>query len=643
MSDCKSYVSEEDIKALKESELHIEHVARSRNLAGEKVLSVTDTIRGEKVTNRTLDGLEELYQSALSNIGYQQMGDYKPGITIEGRNQIVFENGSWYIYRGDIPHVTTGATLTEDGGIWSEENPDGMWVLVYNKNIEIDLAKMNDRMQNIYVTDFINSTNSFSDAVQLAIDNAGGADLPSAATTVVLPRGRHVATKRIFIHEKDGLTIKGYGDGATIIEIKSELTNSEPDDIKLLNGKYKNYSYDSSVANALFVITARRSTQTVGYERYHGAAWRLKLTEYSVECSGEAFKKVHNIYAPEFGMGEISNITCSGVISNIKTAVIYSTEYNCINVMNSVEPITHGIGNVGEGTSFHVNRCNATKTEFGWKMKNLFYSSWSNIGCDAWADGNMSEELKHYAYDFDNCQLELNGCGCESSKGVAFGVLKITGGSSIDLNNCTFIGGQYSATSVTHQSLIDGNGTTVNFNNSMLSQGARTHSKIKVSNGAIVNISSAYRQNQEIAGFVKLTDFDTDNMSTVNLYGFKSVITSLSRKTKLLNTVGNLKISFDDIVINSLGDIKSESSDLIPISYSGNYEISLSVSTSGSKTNFYLLLNNSIVQASNEPSNNIVLNKILKLNKGDSISVKYGDLTSSITILEGSCLTVRKI
>lgn len=135
MSDCKSYVSEEDIKALKESELHIEHVARSRNLAGEKVLSVTDTIRGEKVTNRTLDGLEDLYQNALSNIGYQQMGDYKPGITIDGRNQIVFENGSWYIYRGDLPHVTTGATLTEDGGIWSEENPNGQWVNVGDQSL----------------------------------------------------------------------------------------------------------------------------------------------------------------------------------------------------------------------------------------------------------------------------------------------------------------------------------------------------------------------------------------------------------------------------------------------------------------------------------------------------------------------------
>lgn len=132
MSDCKSYVSKEDLQALKESQQHIEHVARSRNAAGEKALQVTDSIRGENVTNRTLDGLEELYNQALSNIGYQQVGDYAPGLNITDRAQVVFYDGSWYIYRGELPHVTAGATLPEDGGIWSQDNPNGLWVNVGN-------------------------------------------------------------------------------------------------------------------------------------------------------------------------------------------------------------------------------------------------------------------------------------------------------------------------------------------------------------------------------------------------------------------------------------------------------------------------------------------------------------------------------
>ena len=128
MSDCKSYVSKEDLQALKESQLHIEHVARSRNAAGEKALQVTDSIRGENVTNRTLDGLEDLYEQSIINIGYQQIGDYAPGLIVDARNKIVFYDGNWYMYRGELPHTTAGSDLPSDGGIWSTSNPDGKWV-----------------------------------------------------------------------------------------------------------------------------------------------------------------------------------------------------------------------------------------------------------------------------------------------------------------------------------------------------------------------------------------------------------------------------------------------------------------------------------------------------------------------------------
>lgn len=139
MSNCENYISEEDIRALKESEQHIEHVARSRDSAGSKALSVTDTIRGESVTNRTLDGLEKLYTDKIESLGYQQMGDYATGINITARDQIVFYNGSWYMYRGGLPHVTTGATLPEDGGIWSDTNPDGLWVDVGDASLRSEL------------------------------------------------------------------------------------------------------------------------------------------------------------------------------------------------------------------------------------------------------------------------------------------------------------------------------------------------------------------------------------------------------------------------------------------------------------------------------------------------------------------------
>lgn len=139
MSNCENYVSEEDIRALKESEQHIEHVSRSRDSAGNKVLNVTDTIRGESVSNRTLDGLEKLYTDKIESLGYQQLGDYAVGLNVTSRDQIVFYDGSWYMYRGDLPHVTSGATLPEDGGIWSDINPNGLWVNVGQNNLRDEL------------------------------------------------------------------------------------------------------------------------------------------------------------------------------------------------------------------------------------------------------------------------------------------------------------------------------------------------------------------------------------------------------------------------------------------------------------------------------------------------------------------------
>ncbi|QDU35678.1 tail spike protein [Proteus phage vB_PmiP_RS10pmA] len=234
MSDCKNYVSEEDIKALKESELHIEHVARSRNLAGEKVLSVTDTIRGDKVTNRTLDGLEELYQNSLSNIGYQQMGDYKPGITIDGRNQIVFENGSWYIYRGDLPHVTTGTSLAEDGGIWSEENPNGQWVNVNYDNFS------NQRIfkkigQKIQLTDYP----SILDFDGVYVDDEskdsseGILEAIQKESTLYFPPGVYRVDKTIE-SKPGGLII--FDKNATLIRLKKYSSSTSP--VFSLRGQY---------------------------------------------------------------------------------------------------------------------------------------------------------------------------------------------------------------------------------------------------------------------------------------------------------------------------------------------------------------------------------------------------------------------
>lgn len=141
MSDCKSYVSKEDLQALKESQQHIEHVARSRNAAGEKALQVTDTIRGENVTNRTLDGLEDLYTSSIQEIGWVTIDSFQLGADITARNQVLRDetNGEYYRWDGDLPkNVPVGSTPQSSGGV-----SVGAWVSVGDAALRSELKSSN--------------------------------------------------------------------------------------------------------------------------------------------------------------------------------------------------------------------------------------------------------------------------------------------------------------------------------------------------------------------------------------------------------------------------------------------------------------------------------------------------------------------
>lgn len=150
MSDCKSYVSKEDLQALKESQQHIEHVARSRNAAEEKASQVTDPIRGENVTNRTLDGLEDLYTTSINNfetrgeeallsVGWVTVDSFQQGAEITERNQVLSDEttGEYYRWDGTLPKtVPSGSTPESAGGVGM-----GAWVSVGDASLRGDLSR----------------------------------------------------------------------------------------------------------------------------------------------------------------------------------------------------------------------------------------------------------------------------------------------------------------------------------------------------------------------------------------------------------------------------------------------------------------------------------------------------------------------
>lgn len=110
---CAQYVSADDIKATKESILHIEHVATSKDANGNPALTVTDPIRGVSYTNTTLDGL-------FSDIGFKPVnGSFEDGGSMINRwDVLLYEtNGSFYQWIGTLPHtVPAGSSPFDSGG-----------------------------------------------------------------------------------------------------------------------------------------------------------------------------------------------------------------------------------------------------------------------------------------------------------------------------------------------------------------------------------------------------------------------------------------------------------------------------------------------------------------------------------------------
>ena len=130
---CAQYVSADDIKATKESILHIEHVVTSKDANGNPALVVTDPIRGGNYTNSTLDGLQHLYEQAISQAGYITLKSFQLGAPLPNNeltlpNQVLQDetDGEYYRWDGSFPKaVAAGSTPATTGGVGL-----GAWVSV---------------------------------------------------------------------------------------------------------------------------------------------------------------------------------------------------------------------------------------------------------------------------------------------------------------------------------------------------------------------------------------------------------------------------------------------------------------------------------------------------------------------------------
>lgn len=81
----------------------------------------------EMIFSRFITYITGRGEQAVASIGWQELGNWATGLTVDNRQQIVYYNGSWYKYLGELEHVITGDSPENDGGVWSAENPTGKW------------------------------------------------------------------------------------------------------------------------------------------------------------------------------------------------------------------------------------------------------------------------------------------------------------------------------------------------------------------------------------------------------------------------------------------------------------------------------------------------------------------------------------
>lgn len=73
------------------------------------------------VTNKPLTDLakrtvwlKDKFENAFNGLGWMQLGEWEIGLEVSARDQIVFYNGSWYGYSGELPHTITKESPDED-------------------------------------------------------------------------------------------------------------------------------------------------------------------------------------------------------------------------------------------------------------------------------------------------------------------------------------------------------------------------------------------------------------------------------------------------------------------------------------------------------------------------------------------------
>ena len=134
----------------------------------------------EMIFSRFITYITGRGEQAVASIGWQELGNWAVGLAVDNRQQIVYYNGSWYKYLGELEHVIAGDSPENDGGLWSAANPTGKWSNIGDAALRSNLgsgegtslvAKLGNKPL-VAISYYKNQGLSDQDAVQAAFDES---------------------------------------------------------------------------------------------------------------------------------------------------------------------------------------------------------------------------------------------------------------------------------------------------------------------------------------------------------------------------------------------------------------------------------------------------------------------------------------
>ncbi|HGE5046928.1 TPA: glycosyl hydrolase family 28-related protein, partial [Klebsiella pneumoniae] len=162
----------------------------------------------EMIFSRFIDYITGRGEQAVAAIGWQELGNWAVGLVVDNRQQIVYYNGSWYKYLGELEHVIAGDSPENDGGVWSAANPTGKWSNIGDAALRSNLGSNELPGASLVSLVYGNVAGLLQGMTYPQAHGARGdgthddtdalyAAFKSSAETVHIPRGTYLITRKL--------------------------------------------------------------------------------------------------------------------------------------------------------------------------------------------------------------------------------------------------------------------------------------------------------------------------------------------------------------------------------------------------------------------------------------------------------------